>query len=395
MKLICTALLLAVPLAANDVVFLHGQVRMEDGSPPGKSVSIVLRCRGAEPVRQTNAGKNGSFFLKVERDEFSHVARALPATTTDVGNAGLSGNCVIAADLKGYESTSIDLSNFTIPKDLALPKLILKPQGGGSGLELEVVTIKGRKFYSLPDEKGVVAAAQHAVDADRNNPDLLLKLALAQISVWQDREATSTLERAIALAPSKASLYTERGHRSLPLREFAKARADLEKAVALDPKDMAAYYHLGLAHYFMGRFSPAADAFRHAVDTAPNTDERINSTNWLYAALRRAGRNEEAAKALELVPPDMTNKEPHTLHYLNLVRFFQGRMKESDALPPEPPAGNTDLETELRFDTVAYGIGNWHLYNGHPDKAQEYFRKVNKGHVWITWGFIGSELELK
>jgi tetratricopeptide (TPR) repeat protein len=397
MRILCTALLLAAPLAANDIVFLHGQVTMADGSPPGKSVSILLRCRGADPVRQTNAGKNGKFFLKVERDDFNHVARALPATMTDVGNAGLSGNCAIVADLKGYESTSIDLSSFTIPKDLALPKLILKPQGGGgapAGLELEVVTVKGRKFYSLPDEKGVVAAAQNTVDGDPKNPDLLLKLALAQISVWQDREATTTLERAIGLAPSKASLYTERGHRSLPLREFAKARADLEKAVSLDPKDMAAYYHLGLAHYFMGHFSPAADAFRQAVDTAPNTDERINSTNWLYAALRRAGRNDEAAKALELVPPDMTNKEPHTLHYLNLVRFFQGRMKESDALPPEPPAGNTDLETELRFDTVAYGIGNWHLYNGHPEKAQEYFRKVNKGHVWITWGFIGSELEL-
>jgi hypothetical protein len=400
MRLIYAAMLLAYPVAANDVVFLHGQVRMEDGSPPGKSVSIVLRCRGADPVRQTNAGKNGSFYLKVERDEFNHVARALPATTTDVGNAGLSGNCAIVADLKGYESTSIDLSNFTIPKDLALPKLILKPQGrgGGSpapaGVELEVVTLQGRKFYSLPDEKGVVPAARKAVDADPKSADLLLKLALAQISVWQDREAMSTLDRAIALAPSKASLYTERGHRALPLREFAKARASLEKAVSLDPKDMAAYYHLGLAHYFMGHFSPAADAFRHAVDTAPNTDERINSTNWLYAALRRAGRNDEAAKALELVPPDMTNKEPHTLHYLNLVRFFQGRMKESDALPPEPPAGNTDLETELRFDTVAYGIGNWHLYNGHPEKAQEYFRKVNQGHVWITWGFIGSELEL-
>src|SRR5271157_3856458 len=121
---------------------------------------------------------------------------------------------------------------------------------------------------------------------------------------------------------------------------------------------MAAYYHLGLAHYFLGEFPQAADSFRHAVDTAPNTDERINATNWLYAALRRANRNEEAAKALELVPPEMTNKEPHTLHYLKLVRFFRGRMSEADVLPPEPPAGNTDQETELRFDTVAYGIGN-------------------------------------
>jgi tetratricopeptide (TPR) repeat protein len=39
---------------------------------------------------------------------------------------------------------------------------------------------------------------------------------------------------------------------------------------------MVAYYHLGLAHYFLGEFTQAVDAFHHAVETAPNTDERIN-----------------------------------------------------------------------------------------------------------------------
>ena len=264
----------------------------------------------------------------------------------------------------------------------------------GQGSELEIVTQLGTKFNSLPDEEGVVAAAEKSLAADPKNSGLLLKLALAQASVWQDREAVSTLDRAIALAPANAALYTERGHRELPLREFGRARQDLTRAAELNPKDMAAYYHLGLAHYFMGNFAAAADAFHHAVETAPSDDERINSTNWLYAALRRAGKNEEAAKALQRIPPEMTFKEPHTQFYLNLVRFFQGRMSESAALPPEPPAGNTDQETELRFDTVAYGIGNWHLYNGHAARAQEYFHRVARGHIWITWGFIGSEMEL-
>jgi len=69
-------------------------------------------------------------------------------------------------------------------------------------------------------------------------------------------------------------------------------------------------------------------------------------------------------------------------------------MTESEALPPEPPAGNTDHEVELPFDTVAYGIGNWHLYHGDTAKAHEYFRRILKGHVWITWGFVGAEAEL-
>jgi tetratricopeptide (TPR) repeat protein len=260
---------------------------------------------------------------------------------------------------------------------------------------LQVTSKLGREFYSLPDPKGVVDQAMLVVGTDlKTTHASILKLAQAQISVWQDREAVATLTSAIAASPQNAALYTERGHRYLPLREFTKARADLTRAAQFNPKDMAAWYHLGLAHYFLNEFSEAADAFAHAVATAPNTDERINSTNWLYAALRRAGKTAEAAKALEAVPPEMTNESPHTKFYLNLVRFFQGRMTEAEALPPEPPASNTDQEVELPFDTVAYGIGNWYLYNGNPAKAQEYFRRVMKGHVWVTWGFIGSELQL-
>ena len=259
---------------------------------------------------------------------------------------------------------------------------------------LQVTSLLGTKFYSLADDKGTVAAAQKALAADPKNPDLLNTLAQAQIAVWQDREAAATLTRALAASPDNAALLTERGHRELPLREFAQARADLARSAAIDPKRMDTFYHLGLSHYFLGEFAQAAEAFRRAVDLAPNTDERINSTNWLYASLRRAGRAEDAAKAAAAITPDMKNTADHTLFYLNLVRFFQGALPESQALPPEPAAGNTDTEAELKFDTVGYGIGNWHLYNHDSAKAQDYFRRVVKGHVWVTWGYIGSEVEL-
>ena len=118
--------LMALPLAANDIVYLQGLVRMHDGAAPGKSAEILLQCPGADPVRQTTAGKNGKFYLKVERDDFNHVARALPSTATDVGGGSEAGNCSIAAALKGYESSSIDLASFVIGKDLKLPPITLK-----------------------------------------------------------------------------------------------------------------------------------------------------------------------------------------------------------------------------------------------------------------------------
>jgi len=265
---------------------------------------------------------------------------------------------------------------------------------GQSGPILEVTSPLGTKFYSIADDKGAVADAQKAADADPKNAALLLKLAQAHASVWQDREAAAACTRGLALAPRDVELLIERGHRELPLREFAKARDDLSQAAKLDPKRMDAYYHLGLAHYFLREFSAAADAFQQAVNNAPNNDERINSTNWLYASLRRANRKTDADRALAAIPPEMTFTAPHTQHYLNLVRLFQGRVKEKDILPPEPPRDGSDTEAELRFDTVAYGVANWRLYNGELPAAQKMFRRVLEGKVWITWGFIGSECEL-
>ena len=115
------------PLAANDIVYLHGKVQLADGTAPGKSAVIQLNCNGSDPVRLTNSGKNGSFFIKVERDDFNHVARSLPATATDVGGGTpLNGRCLLRADVKGYDSSTVDFTDFTIGKDLQIPSITLK-----------------------------------------------------------------------------------------------------------------------------------------------------------------------------------------------------------------------------------------------------------------------------
>jgi tetratricopeptide (TPR) repeat protein len=257
----------------------------------------------------------------------------------------------------------------------------------------QVTTPLGRTFQSLADPKGVVAVAEKELAADPKNPKLFLKLAQAQASVWQEKEAVETCTRGLETNPNNADLLTERGHRELPLRQFAKAREDLLHAIAIDPKQTEAYYHLGLAHYFVGEFAPAADAFCKGRDLVTSQDSLVNFTNWCYAALRRAGKKEEATKSLEKVPLDMKSNAGHTEIYFSLVRFYQGQKTESEILPPAPK-DPSDTEAELSYDTVNYQVGNWHLYNGEPAIALEYFRRVSKGNVWVTWGFIGSEVEM-
>jgi tetratricopeptide (TPR) repeat protein len=258
---------------------------------------------------------------------------------------------------------------------------------------LEVQSPLGHEYHSLADEKGVVAAAEKAVAENPKDVKLILKLAQAHAAVWEEKEAVAACTRGLRIDPDNVDLLVERGHRELPLRQFTEARADLTRAAALDPKQSEAYYHLGLAHYFLGEFAPAADAFCKGRELVNTQDSLVNFTNWCYVALRRAAKKEEAAKALEKVPPDMKSNAGHTEFYFNLVRFYQGLKSEADILPPAPKDA-ADTEGELSFDTIAYQVGNWHLYNGDAAKAKEYFERVSQGHVWVTWGFVGSETEL-
>jgi tetratricopeptide (TPR) repeat protein len=257
---------------------------------------------------------------------------------------------------------------------------------------LELTSGLGRKLYALPDDESVINARK-ALAADPKNIERMLQLSKAQAARRQYREAVATCTRGLALAPKNADLYLERGHRELGLREFKVAMNDLEQATRLAPEMLDAHYHLGLAHYFLGEFDQAAASFDRARSLAKSNDSLIDCSNWLYVSLRRTGKEQEAARVLTRITPDVKNTEPHLYFYLRLLNFYQGRLTQQAMLPP-PPAGPEDLEGELAFDTVNYGVGNWHLYHHDRSHAVVLFRNVVKGQAWNAWGFIGSELEL-
>jgi tetratricopeptide (TPR) repeat protein len=255
----------------------------------------------------------------------------------------------------------------------------------------EVTSGLGRKLYALPDDDKVVEA-RNSLAADPKSVDRVLRLSKAEAARRQYREAVATSTRGLAFAPKNADLYLERGHRELGLREFKPAMKDLENAARFAPENLDAHYHLGLAHYFSGEFDEAAVAFERARSLAKSNDSLIDCSNWLYVSLRRAGKEQQAAKVLVAITPDVKNTEPHLYFYLRLLRFYQGQLTAEAVLPPAP-AGPADVEGELSFNTVSYGVGNWRVYH-HSSDAIGLFRNVVKGEAWNSWGFIGSEVEL-
>jgi tetratricopeptide (TPR) repeat protein len=269
--------------------------------------------------------------------------------------------------------------------------LLLSAPGFAQQGPLEVTSGLGRKLYGMADDQKLIDARK-ALAAEPKNVDLVLKLSHAQASRRQYKEAVATDTTGIGFAPGNADLYLERGHRLLGLREFKAAKSDLAKAAELNPKLLDAHYHLGMAHYMLGEFAEAAVGFDKARALAVSDDSLIDCTAWLYVSLRRAGKEQEAAQALARITPTVKATESHLVFYLKLLRFYQGKTTAEAILPAKPAVG--DVEGELSFDTVSYGVGNWYLYHHDFLKALGLFREVVKGEAWNSWGFIGSELEL-
>ena len=255
----------------------------------------------------------------------------------------------------------------------------------------ETTSLLGQKLYAQTDDAGIASARSKLSGGSASAGDYLA-LSKAEAGRRQYREAVKADTEALARFPNNAELLLERGHRELGLREFAAAQKDIEHAVSIDPTNGDAHYHLGLAHYFQGQFAQAAMHFTHARDLSKSDDSLIDCSNWLYVSLRRAGKRQEADEALSRITPAVHNTEPHLAFYLNLLRFYQGQKTQQQILPAKPAVGDSDAE--LAYNTITYGVGNWHLYNGDRPAATAFFTRVVTGTVWNSWGFIGAETEL-
>jgi len=261
---------------------------------------------------------------------------------------------------------------------------------GSAQPRFEITSLLGKKLEAQDDPKGVVAAAQKALAADPNNIGLVIKVSQAQASLWQNVEAAATCTKALAAHADNIELLTELGHRRVALRQFTEAKAEMTRAVHLGSKNPETFYHLGLAHLFLGEYAAASEAFcDKGLPLAPNEDSKVNFTNWCYATSRRAGLKDKADRAIAWV--GATSPAGHAEFYYNLVRFFQKAKTEAEVVPE---SAGSDMESELRFSTVGFGVANWYLANGDTAKAKTYFERIVQGKVWGTWGYVGSEVEL-
>mgnify|MGYP005809832971 CR=1 FL=1 len=279
----------------------------------------------------------------------------------------------------------------------------------------EAMSLLGAPLYPVPfapEAKSVnderIRVAREALAKAPGSADAILWLGRQLAAAGQVREAIATFTGGIATFPADARFYRHRGHRYVTVREFDKAIADLTKAsevmkgkpdqhepatsdkaaISSETLDYGVYYHLGLAYYLKGEFERALPAYRECLAVAKgpmgNDDQIAGASDWLYMTLRRAGRADEAAKVLDGIVPGMKVKDDQ--NYYDRLLMYKGLRT-----PEQVMATANDAVSEA---TLAYGVANWHLYNGRKAEATAIFEKIVKGANWMPFGVIAAEADL-
>lgn len=148
---------------------------------------------------------------------------------------------------------------------------------------------------------GVIAELQRAIELNSNNPELYYQLARAYYSdQMRVAESIAASEKALALSPEYAEVYSNLALCYEARAENDKARQAYERAVALTAKhgsrDEWPYMNYGAFLVKQGEAEPALPLLREALSRNP---ANIEAHYYLGRALRKLGRSEEAKQHLE------------------------------------------------------------------------------------------------
>ena len=234
---------------------------------------------------------------------------------------------------------------------------------------------------------------------EQEHADAIIWLGRRTAYLGNYREAIDLFTDGARRYPQDARMLRHRGHRWITLRRFDRAVADLTQAARLirgrddeiEPDGLPnarniptstlqsnIWYHLGLAHYLRGDFEKALDAYRECMKVSKNPDGVVSTSHWLYMTLRRLGRAQDAERVLDAISTDMDVIENQAYHKLLLMYRGEIAPEEMDA----------DATTQ-------YGVGNWYLYNGQPQRARTIFERIVAGKEWPSFGYIAAEAELR
>ena len=341
------------------VIFISGTVVLSDGLPLPERVKIERVCTGPAHV-ETYTDKKGHFSFQLGQnlemqDASSPSAFGAPGSPLgSISNSGVPSQrggfnerelwgCELRANLPGFKSDSVSLSNIHYMDNPDIGTIILHRLGKVDGLTVSVVSALAPKDARKAYEKGAAAAGKKNWDEAQKNYEKAVELYPKYSAAWFDlgrlqednghlEEARKDYEQALAAEPKFVQPYqrlawlavreakwqelvdrTDQWLRLDPLnspdvyylsslgnlqtQHFDIAEKNARESIRLDPdkKNMRTRYILGLALAQKQDFVASAAAIREFINTAPEGKE-TEAIRKQLAQIEDAARLQPAAK---------------------------------------------------------------------------------------------------
>ncbi|MHC4668476.1 MAG: tetratricopeptide repeat protein [Planctomycetota bacterium] len=197
-----------------------------------------------------------------------------------------------------------------------------------------------------------VKLAQRAIELAPKEPLYRSTLGEALALAGDKERAVQAYRKAIELGADSAWIFNNVAWALVtsvdPAPGDVNEAVDLAKrAVAKEPKHAGYWHTLGFAHDRKGNPKEAVDAFRTAVELAPNEPEFLNDLAWILVRRPDSPRQdaEEAVRLAEHAVKHSSERDPRILNTLGVAQYraseWKGAVKaleQSLELEPQSPA---------------------------------------------------------
>jgi tetratricopeptide (TPR) repeat protein len=256
-----------------------------------------------------------------------------------------------------------------------------------SSEEARKLYLEGRDLMEKLRNTDARALFERAVAAD---PDFALAHVGLAVSSGTTKEFIDATTRAAVLADKVSEgerhliLGLEAGMKNDP----ASQEQHYKDLVRLFPNDERAHNLLGNVYFGRQDYATAVEHYAKATAISPTFSSPYNQLGYAQSFLKQYGEAEKAfQKYIELIPTDPNPYDSYAELLMKTGRFEDSITNYEKALSIDP-----------NFVASYVGIGNNHLFMGHPVEARASFTKLGQAarntgerrlaHLWTAASYV-------
>lgn len=218
----------------------------------------------------------------------------------------------------------------------------------GGGLVGTIEIIRARQFSRLVYlVGGMVVPATLSLHNwfDAKLPSFARDYLFRSIA-WYEKghfeEALADANRSVELDPRDATALHQRANVLFALRRYDEAKNAYQQTLAISPDEGGAWNNLGVAFDQLGRSDDALDAFRHAIDCHPPSENAFLGIAFIEI---RRGHFEDGENALNRLGAQESAPDAAVLALRSVLARQHGEKDKADTLEQQARQLNPDLTT--------------------------------------------------